>query len=750
MKNKGCLIGCLAGVVIALIIVALLIVGAVSLFDGLGDFFDDDDYGYYDDDYDDDDYEIGGWGGGSLSSGGSFWDDLLADDEEDEDDYWEYDDYDFSDFWGDHTSSWGGHSSYTYETEPVPAETYSVSESTTGARSATVMIYMVGSNLESDDGSATDDLKEMAKAQFGDNINLVIQTGGTKKWKTSAISNGKVQRFTMEGGSLHLQQDLGKNRMLTVSALTDFVAWSAKNYPADRYGLIFWDHGGGTMVGFGSDEIYPNDVLTISDIHSALSQTGVHFDFVGFDACLMGTVETAFAVADFADYLIAAEETEPGQGWYYTEWLKLLSADPGTNTEVLGKRIVDDFVSKAGRFEETTLSVIRLSQIQNVYSALSGYLSECGDVLASSGYSKVSSARNNAKSFGEDEYEQIDILSYVNCAGPMNSADAVRSAVRSAVVYTNGTVSDANGLAMYYPYNQLDYYSDVMGMLSQMGYNNRGYVSYFDTFVNDIAYGQYYSWGHNRSMSPAEQLTGYTQQAQDYSDAYWFDADNANDLDPSAMLTADGTLPLTEKNGGYVLHLSEEQWDSIAYAEMSLYIDDGEGYLDFGTDTAIDYDRDGDLVADFDFCWLSLDEEQIVPFFTLEDEVDSQGRWHALGYVPATLNDGEDIEILCYWDDDHLGGVIKGYRFAEDGGMYQRNLLQLKAGDKLDFYCDYYTYDGEYDAAYYVGDPITVGPDGLKLCYLYMADGEHALVSFHLRDLYRNDYWTEALDMVNG
>lgn len=285
MKNKGCLIGCLVGVVIAIVIAALLIVGAVWLFDGVSDLLDDDDYGYSDFDYldDEDDYDPWAdlgissdddpWGGESLSSGGSsFWDDLFADDEDEDDGYWEYDDYDFSDFWGDHTSSWGGHTSSTYETEPMPTETYTVSQSSTGAGSATVMIYMVGSNLESDDGSATADLREMAKAGFGSNINLVIETGGTKKWKTGAIANGKVQRFTMENGDLHLQQDLGKNHMLTVSALTDFVTWSARNYPADRYCLIFWDHGGGTMVGFGSDEIYPNDTLTISDIHEALQK----------------------------------------------------------------------------------------------------------------------------------------------------------------------------------------------------------------------------------------------------------------------------------------------------------------------------------------------------------------------------------------------------------------------------------------------------------------------------------------------
>ncbi|MCR5235609.1 MAG: hypothetical protein K6E34_00220 [Lachnospiraceae bacterium] len=38
-----------------------------------------------------------------------------------------------------------------------------------------------------------------------------------------------------------------------------------------------------------------------------------HFDFIGFDACLMATVETAYMLSPYADYMIASEEFEPGK-----------------------------------------------------------------------------------------------------------------------------------------------------------------------------------------------------------------------------------------------------------------------------------------------------------------------------------------------------------------------------------------------------------------------------------------------------
>ena len=57
---------------------------------------------------------------------------------------------------------------------------------------------------------------------------------------------------------------------------------------------MLWNHGGGTALGFGYDEMYPDDMLSLSQIGNALSDSGIKFDIVGFDACLMGTIETAY------------------------------------------------------------------------------------------------------------------------------------------------------------------------------------------------------------------------------------------------------------------------------------------------------------------------------------------------------------------------------------------------------------------------------------------------------------------------
>ena len=50
------------------------------------------------------------------------------------------------------------------------------------------------------------------------------------------------------------------------------------------------------------------------------------FELIGFDACLMGTLETANIVANYARYMIGSEENEPGSGWNFFDfsWLRNL------------------------------------------------------------------------------------------------------------------------------------------------------------------------------------------------------------------------------------------------------------------------------------------------------------------------------------------------------------------------------------------------------------------------------------------
>ena len=159
-------------------------------------------------------------------------------------------------------------------------------------------------------------------------VNLLVYTGGTSNWYNEDISDDRNQIFKVEGNRLNLvNNDIGLKYLSQPDTLLEFLNWSKDNYPADKYGLILWDHGGGAVSGFGFDENEPNEdeSLTIDEIKNALDKFEPKLDFVGFDACLMGGFEIAYALKNDANYLIASEELEPGSGWEYKKLLNQLS-----------------------------------------------------------------------------------------------------------------------------------------------------------------------------------------------------------------------------------------------------------------------------------------------------------------------------------------------------------------------------------------------------------------------------------------
>ncbi|MBR6851358.1 MAG: hypothetical protein IKM88_14115, partial [Lachnospiraceae bacterium] len=76
-----------------------------------------------------------------------------------------------------------------------------------GEDTVTVMVYMNGSNLESDYGFATQDISEMLKAPYNEKVNIVIETLGTKKWHDYGIMNDHTQRFILDEKDVLLVDD---------------------------------------------------------------------------------------------------------------------------------------------------------------------------------------------------------------------------------------------------------------------------------------------------------------------------------------------------------------------------------------------------------------------------------------------------------------------------------------------------------------------------------------------------------------
>lgn len=652
-----------------------------------------------------------------------------------------------SDDYGMGESSYsGGGSNYTGSNGASSSAEFSdISGIAAGTGSRTVLIYMIGSNLETENGCATLDIQEMCEAGVGKNINVVIEAGGAKKWQNSIIKSKKVGRYQVVGDGIAVIEDLGKISMVDANTITDFITWGKKNYPADRYDFIFWNHGGGTLAGFGMDELATGD-LSLGDMASAFKSAGVHFDFIGFDACLMGTVETAYSFSPYADYLIAAEEEEPGYGWYYTNWLKALEKNPGLDMNTLGKLIVDDFIAGNKR-DSTTLSVVDLSKIDGLYKSLCSLCATGKNAIKGGSYKALSNARSKSKNFGEGNYDQIDIIDFCNRC-ELDGADKVIAAVNDCLVYHKTNIKNTNGLAMYFPYQYPSYYKQMSGMLKNVGMTDANYNGFFNSFLSAKSGGT-----SSKASSFLEVKTGYSDASadEDFSAEEWYDGELVADIDEAPIdVNEEGLLELTEKGEGYVLQLSDEDWEKLVDAYISVYVDDGEGYIDLGYDNTWETDDDGDLIVDFDYSWVAVDG-QVVPFYMEEEDETVDGMWYNYGTTPAILTsartgESRDIDLLLYWDDEHENGYIRGYRDRvrdDEPTLAQRNVANLVKGDKIQFVCDFYTYEGEYEAEYAIGDDLVIDHEP-TVTYEDIGDYSTDVCAF-LYDVYGNEYWTESI-----
>ena len=342
----------------------------------------------------------------------------------------------------------------------------------------TILLYICGADLEECSAMATYNLKQIMNAEFSadDDIKCVVMTGGSFEWFMEseylrdpdglglAVSE-YTDEYTISCEYNQLWEARGADDPEYPSTLTlldadgitgapgtavpsedevmtdpevlkAFINYGVMNYPAEKYDLILWDHGGGPTGGFGMDEHDYWRYMTFADIVDAVSDNLVvdadsdgvkdgRFDFIDFDACLMSGVELCFALADYTDYYIASPETEPGYGQYYTGWLDKLGEDPDCDTFELGKILVDSFMdfytTGEGAGDYGALSVIDL---QKLTAPETGFVSDLADLRA------VMDAQAHTKDT-RGEYLFYDEL----------------ASVRDSIQYSNGNFIDLGSLA---------------------------------------------------------------------------------------------------------------------------------------------------------------------------------------------------------------------------------------------------------------------------------------------------------------
>ncbi len=655
-----------------------------------------------------------------------------------------------------------------------------------GKDEVTLMVYLCGTDLESRSKMATSDLQEMINADLSNKVNLIVYTGGCKSWQNNAVSSKTNQIWQVKNdGIVCLEKNLGSKSMTDPDTLVSFIKYCTKNFPADRNSLIFWDHGGGSVSGFGYDEKFAaSGSMSLAEIDDALTAAKVKFDFVGFDACLMATTENALMLTEHADYLIASEETEPGIGWYYTDWLTELSNNTSMSTLEIGKNIIDDFVDMCGRKcpgQSTTLSIIDLAELEaTVPEAFVDFSNSTYNLIRNKDYAQVSNARSDAREFGSSS--KIDQVDLVHLAKNMDTKEgkALMEVLLSAVKYnrTSSNMTNSYGLSIYFPYRKASLVDDAVETYEQIGMDDE-YAKCIQAFASmevsgqaasggtttpvpslmDMIGGSFGSYGNNSSGSSVygnaemiEQLLGSflggnvsSISGLSGSNIDFFGGRALSESDMAEYIVEnsfDGSILTWEDTAsGPAIVLPEEQWELVHELHANMFFDDGEGFIDLGLDNVYDFDDYGNLLMPEECTWLAINEQPVAYYH--ESTVDDGDTYSIKGRIPVLYN-GERAELVVeFTDEDPYGNVVGVRRVYVDGetNTVAKTMDAVQDGDTIDFICDYYSYEGEYLDSYMLGDQLIVNGE-LKISDVYV-DAQAANLTYRFTDIYHQTYWTE-------
>ena len=642
-----------------------------------------------------------------------------------------------------------------------------------GKDEVTLMIYLCGTDLESRSKMATSDLQEMIAADIADNVNVLVYTGGCRQWQNNAFSSEKNQIWQVTSkGVTCLEKNMGNVPMTDEDTLSEFIRWCAKKYPANRNMLVMWDHGSGSVKGFGYDEKFASSgSMDLAEIDKALTDGGVKFDFVGFDACLMATAETALMLTEHADYMIASEETEPGIGWYYTNWLTALSENTSIPTVELGKQIIDDFVNTcASRCagQSTTLSIVDLAEYQEtIPEVLNAFAADACDLIENDEYATVSHARNGAREFGSSS--KLDQVDLVHLAKNMKTTegDALAEALLNTVKYnrTSSNMTNAYGISIYFPFRKATMVDAAVETYEEIGMDE-DYMRCIQEFASMETAGQAVSGG---TATPIPSLTGgYSVNStemltQILGTFLGGNVSSISGLSPSNTSFLSGSslseemlenyfrtnsfdasyLTWKDSAEGQVVELPEEEWELVQSLYANMFYDDGTGYIDMGLDNVYEFDYDGNLLAPAECTWIAINDQPVSYYHV--STVDDGANYSITGRVPVLYN-GERAELILEFTDENPYGSVVGVRRIYVNGetdTVAKTMDTVKDGDVIDFVCDYYSYDGEYQDSYMLGEQLVVGGE-LVISDVYV-DEARANYTYRFTDIYNQTYWTEPV-----
>jgi len=328
-------------------------------------------------------------------------------------------------------------------------------------RQWTVMVYMAADNDLT--GEAWKDIDSMELAGSSGDVAIVVQVD-----TPSGAWRYLVARDATPGviASLPLGS-LGRVDSGSGETLLDFIRFARSNYPAAHYALILWNHGSGVKattkdIAF---DFTTQRAIALPELRSALTRSGMFFDFLGMDACLMQMVEVAYEVRHNARVLVASQENVPGEGWDYETVFRELTRNPSMDAITLARIVVESYAAYYGQRDipgRYTLSAVDLSRVSGLASAIDALALAILNDFRTPPWVYVALG-DSALYFGDPDFVDLGdfmelLLAYPGISpGVQERAQVVLGELRRCVLYAQSVGSDiigTSGLSIYFPYTE--------------------------------------------------------------------------------------------------------------------------------------------------------------------------------------------------------------------------------------------------------------------------------------------------------
>jgi hypothetical protein len=329
----------------------------------------------------------------------------------------------------------------------------------------TIMVYVNGkNNLEP---YALKDMNEMEMVGSSDKVNIVTEVGRIAgydstdgDWKTTRRYLVKKDNDTKKITSPVLQ-DLGVSDMGDYNNVVKFVKWAQGAYPAKHYMLIVWNHGAGWIKGRGMEVTRGISYDDQSGNHITTPQLGLmmkaigKIDVIGTDACLMQMPEVNYEIKDYVDYIVASEETEPGDGYTYNTFLGPVVAKPTMTAKEVGAQAVNAYADHYGT-QDHTQSLVDAAAMNGFMPLVNNFVKAA---MAANEKALIKTAMSGAQAYAYAENKDMwHFLSLYAASSKDANVKATAKTLQDYITNTlvlvnraNSNYSDSHGLAIYMP-----------------------------------------------------------------------------------------------------------------------------------------------------------------------------------------------------------------------------------------------------------------------------------------------------------